>query len=843
MGRESLATQNLQLSAALSRAHPWQVVFFAFSDLSALSRFDFSVYTQSLVVLACAWGTGMAAHAQQQVPAGTGLKLKVSPQLQEQLTEAQRSAAPTFVQGQRMETDTGVHLLVEGDVEFRRADMVLRAQRLEYDQASDLARARGEVHVNREGNVFEGDALDLRIDAFEGTFTGARFSLLASEAHGDAPRIDLIDETRSVVHDATFTTCKREGGPDWVPAWFLRAATLRLDSDEEVAEAEDVTLRFQNVPVLGLPSMSFPLTGQRQSGVLAPTFGVDSISGTEITLPYYWNIAPNRDATLYPTWMRLRGVNYGGQFRYMEENYKGSLRVDYMPDDRLRDMDREGYSFEHQGGVSGAYGALGLNLQAERVSDDNYWRDFPHTGSSLTQRLLPADARLNWSRGPFSASARTLQWQTLQAVDAPIVPPYDRQQITARYTEPVLGGFDLSLEGDVTQFNVTEEVWSKYRALTSSGSDPVNAERTVWRGQLSYPIRGAAGFLIPKASVHATRYSFGDPLAGSEPMPGLSEDRLSADRTVPTYSLDTGLIFERETSYFGDAYRQTLEPRVFYTRTPFVEQNYLPNYDSAAQDFSLTSIYSEYTYSGNDRIADNDLLTAGVSTRLFDARTGAEVLNLGVAQRLRFEDQRITLPGGSPSPAGLSDILLGAELTVDPRWYVANTLQWNDKLGESERNTFSLRYNPSPYRVVNLAYRYQHAQSEDSEDSELIDLGWQWPLNDLWRDWGEDLGPGRGQGAGRWYSVGRLNYSQTDNKLVDTTLGFEYDAGCWLGRVVVERTQTGLNSSNQRIMFQLELVGFARVGIDPLETLQKNIPRYQLLREKTTAPSRFSNYE
>jgi LPS-assembly protein len=145
--------------------------------------------------------------------------------------------------------------------------------------------------------------------------------------------------------------------------------------------------------------------------------------------------------------------------------------------------------------------------------------------------------------------------------------------------------------------------------------------------------------------------------------------------------------------------------------------------------------------------------------------------------------------------------------------------------------------------VVNLAYRFQRAQSEDSEDSALVDLGWQWPINDLWGDWGEDLGAGRGQGAGRWYSVGRLNYSLTDRKLVDTTMGFEYDAGCWLGRIVVERTQTGETTANQRIMFQLELVGFTRVGIDPLLTLQKNIPRYQRLREQTTAPSRFSNYE
>lgn len=806
--------------------------FVAAPDPSVLFRPPDRPIALSLLALVCALLAG-AANAE--------LKLKVSPQLQDRLTAEQKAAAPTFVQGQRMESETGLSLEAEGGVEFRRADMVLHAQTLQYDQATDMARARGAVRLNQTGNVFEGEALDLRVDAFEGEFTNARFSLLAIDAHGDAERIEFLDQTRSVVQNATFTTCRREGGPEWMPAWFLRAATLRLDSEEEVAEAEDTTLRFQNVPVLGLPAMSFPLSGERQSGFLSPTFGVDNISGTEITVPYYMNIAPNRDATLYPTWMSQRGVNYGGEFRYLEDGYSGRLRVDYMPDDKLREIDREGYSFTHAAGVSGAYGALGLNLNVQRVSDDNYWRDFPHASPSLTQRLLPADVRVNWGQGPYSASVRSLRWQTLQVPDAPIVPPYDRQQLTARYAEPNLGGFDVSLDGDYTEFSVNE-----LALKNQTSADRVNAQRTVWQASLSYPFRSAAGFLVPKATVHTTDYSFEQAIdlsSYSGPLNGLSADAMHATRTVPTYSLDTGLIFERETSYFGGAYRQTLEPRLFYTQTPFVEQGYLPNFDSAAQDFSLTSIYSENTFTGNDRIADNNLLTVGVSTRLFDAETGAETLHLGVAQRLRFEDQRVTLPGGSSSPEGLSDILLGAELNVDPRWHVDTAVQWNDRLGESERNTFSVRYNPSPYRVVNLAYRFQRAQSETSENSELIDLGWQWPINDLWRDWGEDLGPGRGQGSGRLYSVGRLNYSQTDRKLVDTTMGFEYDAGCWLGRVVFERMQTGLTTANQRIMFQLELVGFARVGIDPLQTLQKNIPRYQLLREQTTAPSRFSNYE
>jgi LPS-assembly protein len=213
------------------------------------------------------------------------------------------------------------------------------------------------------------------------------------------------------------------------------------------------------------------------------------------------------------------------------------------------------------------------------------------------------------------------------------------------------------------------------------------------------------------------------------------------------------------------------------------------------------------------------------------------VLRLGVAQRLRFTDQNVTLPGETPVVDRLSDLLLGGSVNWDPRWSVNATVQFNPTTEQSVRSTLSARYNPSGYRTVTAAYRYQRDLSEQ------LDLGWQWPLNDIWGERGQNLGPGRGQGDGRWYSVGRLNYSMDESKLVDSVLGFEYDAGCWLGRIVLERLQTSTITASQRIMFQLEFVGFTRLGVNPLKSLKDNIPNYQNLREPGAAPSRFSNYD
>jgi len=772
-----------------------------------------------------AWGSLMlASGATAQAPepaAQSPLLLKSSRMLKDSITPRDRDAAPTFITGERLSSRPDLESLVQGNAMLRRGGMVIQADRLEYYQPEDLAKARGDVRINLAGDVYEGPALELKVESFEGFFLNPRYRFLKNDGHGEADRVDFIDENRVVIHNATFTTCRRLPGPGWMPDWLLRAASISIDNEAEVGYAEGALLTFKGVPLLPVPALSFPLSSRRKSGFLPPAIGIDNLNGAEVTLPYYWNIAPNRDATLFPTVMTKRGVDFGGEFRYLEDSYAGQVRANFMPGDRLRGTNRWGVGLQHQGALDtglAAVGSLGVYLNLNRVSDDNYWRDFTRVSPSLTQRLLPNDLVVGWGRGYLTTSLRILKWQTLQDVASPIVPPYDRMpQIAARYARVALNGFDFSVDADSTHFN----------------SDPAltlqpNAHRVFSSIQVSRPWVAPAGFITPKLQLHATHYQFHSALANGA---------RSATRVLPTFSLDSGLVYERDIRYFGRAFRQTLEPRAMYVRTPFRDQNHLPNYDSGANDFNFASIYSENAYLGNDRISDSNLLTLGVSTRLLEPDTGAEVARFGIAQRIRFNDQRVILPGETPVSKGLSDVLVGASVNLDPRWSFDSTVQFNPDQGRSVRSTLGGRYSPGDYRVVSAAYRLQRGFSEQ------IDIGWQWPINDLWGDRGQDLGAGRGQGEGRWYSVGRLNFSLREGKLVDSVIGVEYDGGCWLGRVVVERLQTGSTSSNRRILFQLEFVGFSRLGANPLQTLRQNIPRYQYLRQTTTTPSRFSNYD
>jgi LPS-assembly protein len=770
---------------------------------------------------AAAWAQAQAAGpSAERAP----LVLKTSPMLAEK-TGMKRNETMSFIRGDRLSGRTDLETVLEGNAEIRRGDTVIKADRLEYYQPDDLAKARGNIRINQAGNIYEGPVLELKVESFEGFFLNPRYRFLRNGAYGEASRIDFIDDQRAIIQDASYTTCLAEPGPGWMPDWILRAARIRIDNEEETGEADGALLTFKGVPVLPIPSISFPLSEKRKSGVLPPTIGLDNVNGLDLTLPYYWNIAPNRDATIYPTLMSRRGVNVGGEFRFLERDYRGQLRLDLMPDDKLRDRSRWGLAATQEGQFAVGYGTLSTNFNINRVSDDNYWRDFSRSSASLTQRLLASDVNLTWSGGDVSLQARTLKWQTLQDPFSPITPPYDKlPQIAATWSRANVGGFDYSLTGDFTRFQAD-------RFYTRQA----NADRAYALAQLSRPWIFPAGFITPKVQLHATNYQFDTPLANGA---------TSASRAVPTFSVDSGLVFERDASYFGRAFRQTLEPRAFYVYTPYRDQSMLPVYDTGANDFNFATIYTENAFGGNDRISDNNLLTLGLSSRLLDPDTGAEAARVGIAQRFRFRDQNVTLPGGAPVSERLSDVLLGASVNWTPQWSVDSTVQFNPKTRRSIRSTIGARYSPSDYRVVSAAYRLQKENlAPFAVSSEQIDIGWQWPLNDLWGDKGQNLGPGRGQGGGRWYSVGRVNYSMRDSKVVDAVVGLEYDACCWIGRVVVERLQNGTSTSNKRIMFQIEFVGFTRVGSNPLRTLKENIPRYQYLREEITTPSRFSNYD
>lgn len=761
-------------------------------------------------------------------------QLKASSQLQETISPDVRDQLPSYIKAEQVAGQADINSVLEGGAELRRGDTVIRADRVEYTVADDTVNAQGNVHINRAGNVYQGTSLKLQVDAFQGDFTEATYQFLETQGHGDAARVEFIDRDNTVVYQATYTTCLRDDAASWEPDWVIRANRITLDRVEDVGIAYGGTLEFKGVPILPVPAISFPLSDKRKSGLLPPTIGIDSVSGFEYSQPYYWNIAPNRDATITPTIMSKRGVSLGTEFRYLEPTYSGLLDVELTPDDKLRERDRWAYNWKHQTTLQSPLGGLGLQWNLRRVSDNDYWRDFNRmpgqetNGYGETERLINSEGTLSWSAGKHHVSLYAQKWQVLQDIDAPIAPPFDRMpQLQWRYNTDswATKGWDVDLMAETTRFE----------ARTWDGRQHAdNGQRSYTATQVARPFLLPGGFVTPKVKLHASNYQFDD-FSPSRPR--------TKSFAIPTFSLDTGLVFERETAVLGRSYTQTLEPRAFYTYTPYRDQSMVPLYDTALTDFNFGSIYSENSYTGHDRIADNNLMTIGVTSRYLKPEDGSEVARIGIAQRLRFNDQRVGLGYDTLGEKGWSDILVGGGVNWSQRWSTDALVQYNRDIQRTTRSSISGRYSPGPYKTLSAAYRYQRENSLQiaNQGSEQVDFGWQWPLNK-----GRSNALGEATGGGRWYSVGRLNYSMHDKKLVDAIVGFEYDSCCWIGRVVVERMQNSLQKANTRLLFQLEFVGFSRLslGADPLRSLQEFVPGYRPLRERNgVVPSRFSNYD
>ncbi|WP_440532509.1 LPS-assembly protein LptD [Variovorax sp. YR566] len=758
------------------------------------------------------------------------MTLRRTPELAETIAPTERSTRPSLVDGDKLSGRPDLEVVVEGNASLRRGDTRITADRLEYQPPGDLATATGNVHLNQAGNVYEGPELHLKVESFEGFFNHVRYTLLANGGHGEADRIDFVDPKVSVARHVTYTTCLRENYSSWVPAWMLTAVTMATDTDTNLATATDAQISFLGVTTPSIPSVSFPLSNARQSGLLPPVIGYDTTNGFEYLQPYYWNIAPNRDLTLYPEIMTSRGVNLGTEFRYLEKTYSGQIRVDEMPSDSLRGINRWGLWAQHNQQLDPkpfGLDSLSTSFNINRVSDDDYWRDFSHT-PTLTSRTLTNEFDLNWTKGDWSGQARTLAYQTLQYAASPIAPSYNRvPQITANYNKYDWHGFDVSGTLDYTRF----EIDSAY-SPTLNGIKQPNGERMVGNLQISRPWVTPGGYVIPKLLLHTAAYQLDSALASGA---------TSITSVVPTVSLDSGLVFERDTNLFGRAWRQTLEPRAFYVHTPYRDQSQLPVYDTAANDISFATLYTENAFSGNDRVSDTNTLTTGVSTRLIDPTTGAESARFGIAQRFRFSDQNVTLPSGTAVTDRAGDFIVGGLVHWNPKWSVDGIAQYNMDTGKSSRDALTLRYTPAPYHTLTAAFRYQADSSSTADDgTKTVDFNWQWPLSELTRGLFGNKSP---TDPGRWYAVGRLSYSLHDHAMSDSLIGAEYNACCWVGRVVLERLVSGRTTPDTRLMFQIQFNGFGNVGSNPTSTLLQNIQGYQPLNQSTQEPSRFTNYD
>jgi LPS-assembly protein len=694
------------------------------------------------------------------------------------------AALPTLIEADAISGTPGQEARAQGAVELRRGGLTVRADSLTYTVPTERARAEGGVVVTRDGNVFRGPVLDVQVDTFEGRFDKPSYELVRRKAGGRAEQIDFESRTRFTATAPDYTSCTRDGAG--TPDWLLTAERLRVDLDADEAVAENARLRFLGVPVLYLPRMTFPISDNRKSGWLSPQLRISSQSGFEVGVPYYWNAAPNRDLTLTPRLRTRRGAGFDAEVRYLEPQLQGSWTVEALPRDRVTGSARAALHGRHTGALprwAGEAEAPRYEIAGARVSDDDWWRDFDTDELGPTPRLLPLRGRIDQALRiaglPAQAYAQAQRWQALQAAGDTYTVPYQRAlQAGLRLAEPTgRQPWAWAVETELNRFTLPDG---------SAGPTRPTGERLHLLAEASLPWRHGGLTVTSRAGLNVAAYSLDQ---------ALPDGRRGLARAIPSFSIESALSFERELVAFGRPVLQTLEPRLLYAYTPLRSQSPWLAFDSAPVDFGFSSIFASNDFSGVDRVSDANRINAGLVSRIIDASQGTELMRLGVVQRYLLQDQQLT-PQGAAQTERFSDVLLLGETRVIPQWTLGATLRWNAQAQRPVRSVLGVGYSPGPGKSLSGSHRYVR------DASEQIEVGGQWPLYG-WSDRG-GFAPGCTR---RWSGIGRADYNLREQRLTSTTFGLEVDATCWKGRLMAQRTSTGVNQFATQVQFQIELTG------------------------------------
>ncbi|MFP5380717.1 MAG: LPS-assembly protein LptD [Gammaproteobacteria bacterium] len=682
---------------------------------------------------------------------------------------------PLFIAADRVESTAPDIVEAHGNVEARKAGQNFFAQWLRYDITLNSVEAHGAVRLEQSLLSVEGGTLKFDLDDYSGELTNPTYRLTAQAGRGGAERIDFIDKERFALADATYTTC-----PVANDDWYLKVGELDIDRTRNVGTARGASLHFLGMPVLYTPWMDFALNDERKTGILAPTFGTTERSGLDVLVPYYLNLAPNYDATLYPRLLSKRGVQLGSEFRYLLENARGENRLEYLPNDDEAGRSRWSMTLQNEYQVDANTHA---GLLFNRVSDNDYFRDLSNLIAVTSQTHLNREAWIATQRPGWQAELRAQSFQTLQdsTAVAPIAELYARlpqARFSAARTLP--GGPEFRFNGEATRFDHPD--------ATQPEGTRILAYPTV-----RLPLTNSFGFLTPQLGWHGTYYALDD-----------DADKAHLSRNLPIFSLDSGVVFERALHFAGQEYEQTLEPRAYYVFAPHRDQDSIPNFDTALLDFSYAQMFTENQFIGGDRVNDANQLTLAVTSRFTEANSGLERLQVTLGQRYYFSDQQVTLNPGEPArTSNATDLLAAVSGQITRDWRIDTAWQFDTQNGTTIRQNLGAAYRPGPGRALNFGYRFI------DETTEQVDVSGQWPL------------------SGRWYGMFRYNYSFQDDKLVEGLAGLEYNGGCWIVRGVFQRLATKEDQSTDAFFLQLELTGMGRIGANPLDVLKQSVPGYR----------------
>lgn len=662
-------------------------------------------------------------------------------------------------------------IVFTGNAELERDGMIVNADKMSYDKTDDSVAGQGNIRIqDPAGNVFQAQSMEIEVETLIGSADDVEYTLASKtagdksedsrniQAHGVAKRIDFEGHDLVTLHDATYSTCRKDK-----EIAVFNAGKIELDKSAGVGKARNMKLRLWDVPVFWFPYASFPLNDDRKTGFLMPSIGSTDRAGTLVKIPYYINIAPNMDATLSANYYSKRGAQLQGEYRYRTRGGKGIFNGAYLADDKETGENRYGYQFDLDQQFARHWSA---SVNYAEVSDEDYFEDFSGNLLLTSATYLRQEGRVDYSGSWLRANALYSKFQTIDEDIPEASRPYTREPaITFSTNIPKLNDFKFDAYGSYTDFQRT---------------DRVSGPRSDLGASVAYDFRKMYGFFKPKATLRYTAYDLTDVSDGEITDP---------DRSLGIFSLDSGLYFDKDSFIKGKDFTTTLEPRLFYLYVPYEDQTDIPVFDTGESTFNKGILFRENRFTGPDRIGDANQLTVALTSRLLNAEDGDELLKGTLGQIYYFDDRKVSL-SNDPTPQqtfNRSDFIGELYTKLSNTFYMFNFLQYDPE--ESEIGTFStdLRYRKDARRGINVGYYYRNT------DSQQLNTDFAWAL-----------GP-------RWQLTANARYDIEESDFLRSGVALGYSACCWGVTVAAQRRIDNNSEYVNAFLLTLQLNGLTNI--------------------------------
>ena len=689
------------------------------------------------------------------------------------------SANDILIEGDSLESILDRKLRASGNALISKGNQSIKADFIEYDQISEELYAKGQITITTPDLELKGSELEMSLAENTGSIANGSFvaninentpSRFNKELRGTATKIFLEGEDKKKLENAKVTTCEADQNE-----WFITSDETFIDQSSGNIKAKHATLTLKGVPIMYSPYVDFSTTSQRRSGWLLPTAGSTTTSGFETSIPYYFNLSPTHDATLTSRYMEKRGLQFDGEFRYLSKNYKGTSEIQYLNKDRDADIDnRYLLDIKHQHNFGNGFSGT-VEYEKVKSNDNNYFADMSTSIAVTSQVSLRQTAHLDYKKTDDSSdiegSLKVQEFQNLTSAS-----PYElKPSFNLSYKK------DWEDKADQSLFLQTGADFSydQFDTGNNAAKNIATGSRIASTPSVSFPMEASFGFLKPKLIANLRHYDLDDASTSQKSL------------AIPTVSLDSGLYLDRPFKLSGYNFTQTLEPRIFYTYTPYEDQSDIPYFDTSLNELNTTTIFQENQFSGKDRVMDTNAITTALTTRVIDD-SGYDWMLLTMGQRFYLSDRKVLEEdryANSSYKGDKSDFLVGAQANLTKSLKITSDYEYNFSEDTTNKFTAAARFRPEPGKVLNASYRMVLNPSSGKYDVKQYLLSGQWPL------------------SSGWSALASYNYDIYERQDIESMVGAEYDAGCWSAQMMFHRLQLATSETSTDTFFLMLEIG------------------------------------